>query len=159
MGDFDFSVRLMNNSSTGSKSNVILRGFYDYTESPTRSGPWFQIALGTYSVGTDFDYFRMYIYDDDDVQQMYTDFQKWDYSATLGTWYWGRIQKIGNVYRFKHWREGDGEPEGWDTVDTISGLGTFTGPLYAYSRTNSTYCGFDDFELIENPTTSTTTTS
>jgi len=147
MTDFDVSVRLKNHSSNGSKSDVLLQGFYDYNESATRSGPWFYINMGTYHTGITWDYFGLRIYDADDVLQKEVKLNTWDYSATLGTWYWGRILKTGNIYSFKHWREGDGEPEEWDSVDDLGDLGTFTGPLYARSRTAND-CGFDDFSLL-----------
>jgi hypothetical protein len=142
---FDIKVRLKNSSAASSKADVHFQPFFDHTESPTRSGPWVDIFLLTW---TTTNYFQFRIFDADDVVQKTVQLSKYDYDgADLDTWMWGRIKKTGNDYKFKHWREGDGEPGAWDSEDTLSDLGTFTGPLYASSR-GSGDCGYDDIEFL-----------
>lgn len=151
--DFDLSLKVMNYYSGGGRCDN-LSYFFRSIDEPTPSSPCIQIYLGTHSVAGAARVFRFNVYDSTGGLLKSVPLNKWDYSTTLGTWYWGRVKKEGADFYFKHWRDGDGEPETWDATETISGTGRFYGPISVQSRTGNTSggTGYDNIGLYTTKT-------
>jgi len=142
--DFDVKLKMVQGSSGASKTDTFIYFFYPYQ--PDFPSPYLYMSLRAYYSGDTYDHFSFYIRNAQGVTLYALVLHKWDYSANLGTWFWGRIKRTGDNFYFKHWKDGDTEPASWDDTAVIPDLGAFEGSIYAYSRTGN-YTGYDEITI------------
>ena len=149
VNDFDIKLKMMQGSGAGSLCDTFMYFFYS-RQWPSPEGPYLYIRLTSYFGGDPWNFFLFSLTNASGTELYHNELQKYDYKSETGTWFWGRVRRDGDDFYFKHWSDEESEPASWDDTVTLSGLGEFSGPLYAYTRTGNTTigCGFDDI-IIE----------
>jgi hypothetical protein len=148
--DFDISVKMVKFTSNGSKADIYTYWFTDSTYIFPKNGPVVITEIHAYGTGDAYDYAAFIVKDKNGGNSLFNsgELRKYDFSRQLGDWFIVRVQKQGNNFYYKIWKEDEGEPVDWDISTSIEPSAytdeddIFEGSI---SISSNGLSGYDDF--------------
>jgi len=148
VSDFEFGISMKQAGTGSSAADAMFYLFKDYNQSNfsasgAASSPYIFLFLCPYSSTNKF---FMQVANANGTAVINADQTKYNYNTYATSWFHVRVKRSGNTYYFKHWRESESEPTGWDSTQSYTGIDYFSGPMYAQSRT-SVEASYDNITL------------